>query len=83
MKKIVSDWATSVEMEADEAKSICKLNQGESCCAFLAMAPTGFICIRMDYPMNSTIFSRLKEGTMNAKGEGLWSGCAWEKEKKE
>jgi len=34
----------------------------------------------MSYPTNTPIFKRLKEGTMNAKGEGGWKGCAWEGE---
>jgi hypothetical protein len=78
LKKRVSDWSTTVEIKDEEAEAICKLKQGESCCAFLVMASTGFECIRMDYPTNKIIFDRLKEGTMNAKGKGGWSGCAWE-----
>ena len=34
MKKIVGDWSTEVEMTGDDAKNICKLGQGEECCAF-------------------------------------------------
>ncbi len=78
MDKIVGDWATEVRMSAEEAKNICRLGQGEKCCAFLVMSPTGFECIRMSHPANGTIFDRLKKGTMNAKGEGGWAGCAWE-----
>ncbi len=77
MKKIVGDWTTEVKLSADEAKSICRLGQMEKCCAFLVMSSIGFECIRMSYPNNSTIFDRLKKGTMNAKGEGGWEGCAW------
>jgi len=78
MEKIVGDWSTDVKLSDDEAVSICRLGQGPGCCAFLVMAPTGFECIRMSYPTNSSIFSRLEDGTMNAKGEGGWEGCAWE-----
>ena len=77
MKKIVGDWTTEVKLSADEAKSICRLGQMEKCCAFLVMSSTGFECIRMSYPDNSTIFDRLKKGTMTAKGEGGWEGWAW------
>jgi hypothetical protein len=77
MKKVVGDFATEVTMTGDEAKSICRIGQGAQCCAFLVMSPTGFECIRMSYPSNSTIFNRLAQGTMNAKGEGGWAGCAW------
>ncbi len=77
MERVIGNWSTLVKMSADEAKEICKLGQGEECCAFLVCAPTGFECIRMSYPSNGTIFKRLKEGTMNAKGTGGEEGCAW------
>lgn len=78
MEKIIGDFSTEIKLTGDEAKEICKLGQGQDCCAFLVMAPDGCECIRMSYPTNSTIFSRLKNGTMNAKGEGRWKGCPWE-----
>ena len=77
MNRIVGDWHTEVQMTVDEAKQVCRVGQGARCCAFLVMSPTGFECIRLSYPANSTIFSRLENGTMNAKGEGGWEGCAW------
>ena len=80
MEKIIGDSSTLVKMSIDEAEEICKLGKGKECCAFLVMSPIGFECCRMDYPNNSLIFSRLKEGTINAKGEGGWKSCAWEKE---
>lgn len=80
MEKVVGDYSTEVKLSIDEAKDICRLGQMEKCCAFLVMSPTGFECIRMSYPANGTIFDRLKEGTMNAKGKGGWEGCAWEGE---
>ncbi len=80
MKKEVGDISTNVCLEADESKDICRLGQGEGCCAFLVVGEKGFECIRMDYPGNTMIFDRLKAGTMNAKGEGGWEGCAWEGE---
>lgn len=78
MKKIVGDWHTEVTMSADEAKEVCRLGKEEECCAFLACGGNGFECIRMSYPANGSIFSRLKDGTMKAKGEGGWAGCAWQ-----
>ena len=78
MKKIVGAWSTEVKLTDEEVKSICKLGQGPECCAFLVVGAKGFECIRMSYPANSSIFSRLEKGTMNAKGEGGWKGCAWE-----
>lgn len=78
MEKLVFDWHTEVRMTGDEAKEICKLGQGEEVCAFLVVSAAGFECIRMSYPANGSIFKRLDEGTMNAKGTGGWKGCAWE-----
>lgn len=80
VEKIVRDWDTVVKMSGDEAQSVCKLGKGAECCAFLVCGPAGFQCIRMAYPTNASIFTRLKDGTMNAKGEGGWDGCAWSEE---
>ena len=78
MEKVIGDWSTEILMTAEEAQQICKLGMGAECCAFLVCGPEGFECIRMSYPTNSSIFERLKNGTMNAKGEGEWAGCPWE-----
>jgi hypothetical protein len=83
MEKIIGDFGTEVRMTGDEVKEICKLGKGAECCAFLVCGSNGFECIRMSYPNNSTIFARLEAGTMNAKGEGGWAGCAWEGELKD
>lgn len=77
MEKIVGDWNSKVTMSADEAKDVCKMGRDRECCAFLVCGTAGFECVRMSYPMNESIFSRLKNGTMRAKGEGEWAGCAW------
>lgn len=78
MERIIGDWSTEVRMTGDEAKEICKLGKMSECCAFLVVGVDGFECIRMSYPANGIIFSRLDNGTMNAKGKGGWKGCAWE-----
>ena len=78
MEKIIDDHATEYKLSVNKAKNICRLGQGDKCCAFLTMSSTGFECIRMSYPTNGSIWSRLEEGTMNAKGKGGWKGCAWE-----
>ncbi len=83
MEKIIGDWSTEIKLSGEEAKDICRIGQGEKCCAFLVMTSGGFECIRMSYPMNGSIFERLKEGTMNAKGEGGWEECPWKKELQE
>ncbi len=78
MQKIVGDYNTLVMLEGDEAINICKLGQGEACCAFLASGSGGFQCIRMDYPLNMMIHSKLEKGLSNAKGVGGWKSCLWE-----
>ena len=83
MEKIIGDWSTEVKLSAEEAKDICRLGQGEKCCAFLVVAPGGFECVRMNASFSGTILSRLEEGTMNAKGRGEWEKCAWEENKRE
>jgi len=80
MKRIVGDWSTEVQLEEDESQDICKLGKGEECCAFIVCGPDGFECIRMSYPANGVIFTRLEEGAMKAKGEGGWKDCVWEGE---
>lgn len=77
MIKIIGDFSTRIILEGSEPKDICKLGQKEKCCAFLVCGGEGFECMRMDYPNNSPIFKRIEEGTMNAKGEGMWEKCPW------
>jgi len=78
MEKIVGEWTSSAVMTDEEAKKICRFGQGPECCAFLTVGPKGFVCERMNYAISFTIFDRLEKGTMKAKGEGGWEGCAWE-----
>ena len=80
MEKVIHDFATEIKLTNEEAQEICKLRKGEECCAFLVIDPHGFKCIRMSYPLNLSIFTRLEEGTMNAKGRGRWEGCPWKEE---
>lgn len=80
MKKIVGEWNTNILLEGQEPDSICRLGQGEECCAFLVGGADGFECWRMNYPMNTVIFQRLEEGQMIAKGEGRWDGCPWKED---
>ncbi len=81
MEKVVGDWGTEVKMSGEEAKDVCRPGQGKECCAFLKERSSGFSCIRLSYPANSTIFSRLAGGSTNAgsnaRGKGGWKGCAW------
>ena len=74
---------TVISLADEDAKTICRLGQGDKCCAFLTLSADGFECIRMDYPSNTIIFSRLEKGTMNARGKGEWPGCHWHSNKQE
>jgi len=56
----------------------CKLGQLEKCCAFLACGENGFECL-LNTPLEKTIRQRLEQGTMNAKGEGMWEECLQKK----
>lgn len=78
MRKEVTDASTTVMLEGNEPKEICKLGQGAPCCAFLVVGSDGFECVRMSYPSNTIIMPRIDKGTMNAKGLGGWEKCAWE-----
>jgi len=78
MKKITKDFSTTIKLTPEEAKNICRIGQGDKCCAFLVVSSTDFECVRMDYATNNTILTRLEEGKMTAKGRGGWKGCPWE-----
>ena len=55
-------------MTPDHAKEMCKVGQGEECCAFLLMGADGFECAKGTFA-EDVINLRLAEGTMNAKGD--------------
>jgi len=78
MKRIIGAFSTVVQLDNEEVRSICKLGQGQKCCAFLVMG-SGFECVRMDPSISRTIFNRLENNSINARGEGGWEGCAWPK----
>ena len=77
MEKIIGDFGTLIKMDVEEATKVCRLGQGEKCCAFLVMGTT-FECCRMVSAFSMQIFNRLGQGSMKAKGEGGWEGCPWE-----
>ena len=81
MKKIIKDFSTEIILEGKEPQEICRLGQGEKCCAFLVCGSKGFECIRKSPSISAEIFSRLEKGTMNAKGRGEWEGCPHREEK--
>lgn len=64
----------SIMIDIDEAVLVCKLGKGSECCAFLTAGEEGFLCIKQYPPISTIILSRLKKGTINAKGTG-GEGC--------
>ena len=60
---------------ANHVDGVCKLGQGEACCAFLMMGPDGFTCSK-GTEVEATIRQRLQLGTMGAKGDNCegWMG---------
>jgi hypothetical protein len=79
MEKVtVNGFSTIVRLTAEETKEICKLGQGEKCCAYLVMSTEGFECAKQEPSVGIQIYHRLKQGLMVAKGEGSWEGCPWE-----
>ena len=76
----MADFSTEIILTAEECKAICRLGQGENCCAFLTVGVGGFSCSRMMPEISGTIFRRLESETMNAKGRGdleKREGCPW------
>jgi hypothetical protein len=56
-------------MDFEHTKKICKLGQGEECCAYLVCGANGFECAK-NYPVfKETIGERVRNGMMNAKGD--------------
>ena len=56
-------------------KKVCKLGQGEHCCAFLMCGGLGFECAK-DYPtLIDVINLKLDQNESVAKGRGGWKGC--------
>lgn len=50
-------------------KDICKLGQGNDCCRYLVMAPTGFECGKLDPALKRTLDQRVKSRAMHAWGD--------------
>jgi hypothetical protein len=80
MEKKIGEFSTQVRLTDGEAESVCKLGRASECCAYLGFMLGSFHCLKMDFPLNEAINSRIEEGTMKAKGTGGWEGCAWEGE---
>ncbi len=66
-----------VSIDKRKAETICRMGQGEKCCAFLAIGTTGIECVRGHRQFNGAIVERLREGSMVAKARGGWQGCYW------
>lgn len=81
MEKINANNGVLVRLSVDEATNICKLGQGEKCCAYIVMGPEGFECSKKELTLSSEIYGRLQLDIMKARGEGGWEGCPWKDEK--
>lgn len=49
-------------------KNVCKIGQGDSCCRYLIITPTGFECLKLS-DMKDYIDSRVAMETMVAKSD--------------
>lgn len=67
-----------MKLTDDYVKQICRLGQGENCCAFLVIGSKGFECALRSPELSRIIIFRLENGAMSAKGRGKWKGCHWE-----
>ena len=56
-----------MKLTQEQVDNTCKLGQGEKTCAFLTMAGATFQCAKGTFT-EATIYVRLAQGTMNAKG---------------
>ena len=61
----------------DNVEQGCRLGQGAGCCAFLGIGAGGWECLKADSKCRITLERRLRNGSMNAKGEGDWEGCKY------
>lgn len=78
MEKIEYPSGILVNLDAEETRKICKLGQGEKCCAYLVMGADGFQCSKKESTLSEQISGRLILGILKHKGEGSWEGCPWE-----
>ena len=69
-----------MQITNEEAKDVCRLGQMVACCAFLGMGAGGWECLKADPKCRITLERRLRNGSMNAKGEGGWKGCKYKEE---
>ncbi len=65
-----------IKISDSDVKEVCRIGQGEKCCAYLVVGGKGFECVKNCD--GGVISARLKAGTMRAKSKGGWKGCHWE-----
>ena len=58
--------------------NVCKKGQGSATCAFLGFSQDGFMCLKKS-PFDAQIQNRLREGSMNAKGDNYSGPTSFEK----
>jgi len=54
----------------DKVKEICKIGQGDECCAFLCVSGSGFECMKFDSYMSRQMLYRIVDNDINAKRIG-------------
>ena len=62
-------------VDKERAQTVCLLGQGVRCCRWLALGPTGHMCLKHDLSLNKAVQDRFERGEMGAQGdncEGLW-----------
>ena len=68
-----------------DAGKVCRLGQGEGCCAYLVMGNGVFECVRKEADTvknlhGITLSDQILAGTMTAKDKGDWKSCLWKDE---
>jgi hypothetical protein len=62
------DGTLNGQVTDEFARDVCRVGQGEKCCAFLTFDGT-WMCAKADLGLELTIMSRLERGAMTAKGD--------------
>ena len=70
----------------EEALEVCRVGQGDKCCAYIVTGGRGMECAKEDavlaVGMNGrTLAQQIEDGTMISKGLGGWRGCPYRTEK--
>ena len=56
-------------MKVEDAKRVCKIGQGNECCAYLGAGDNGLECFKTNPQLKPIIEKRMMAKTMNAMGD--------------